>query len=92
MPRSRDEGSELWGSVPMYPEESGIRVCRGFRLCCTFSLVRPSPQLEVATCYMGQTRVRREKMPLRIPDRTCVQRNGNLQRTSVALSRRDCDA
>ncbi|PKI78398.1 hypothetical protein CRG98_001219 [Punica granatum] len=61
MPRSCDEGNELWGRVPMYPEESGIKVCRGSRLCCTFSLVGFSPQLEVATCYMNQSRVRQGK-------------------------------
>ncbi|OWM90782.1 hypothetical protein CDL15_Pgr002705 [Punica granatum] len=73
MPRSRDEGNELWCRVPMYPEESGIKVCRGSRLCCTFSLVGPSPQLEVATCYMGQTETYKERQ-LHSVDETAMRR------------------
>ncbi|OWM69336.1 hypothetical protein CDL15_Pgr003937 [Punica granatum] len=46
MPWSCDEGNELWGGVLTYPEESGIRVCHGSRLCRIFSLVGPSPSLK----------------------------------------------
>ncbi|PKI40049.1 hypothetical protein CRG98_039560 [Punica granatum] len=38
LPWSYDEGNELWGGVLTYPEESGIRVCRGSRLYRIFSL------------------------------------------------------
>ncbi|OWM77808.1 hypothetical protein CDL15_Pgr004502 [Punica granatum] len=71
MPRSCDEGLELWGRAPTYPEGSEIRVRRSSCICCTydsdiirigwlsFSLLGPSTRLEVMTCYMSQSRVRR---------------------------------
>ncbi|PKI58158.1 hypothetical protein CRG98_021446 [Punica granatum] len=38
MPRSCNEGLELWGRVPTYPEGSEIRVRRSSCVCCTCDL------------------------------------------------------
>ncbi|PKI63048.1 hypothetical protein CRG98_016572 [Punica granatum] len=57
-----------------------------------FPFLGPSLSLGLRLATWAKRASVGEKMPLRIPDRTCAQRNRNLQRTSVALSRRDCDA
>ncbi|OWM90303.1 hypothetical protein CDL15_Pgr014141 [Punica granatum] len=38
MPRSCDEGLELWSRAPTYPEGSEIRVRRSFCVCSTCDL------------------------------------------------------